>query len=140
MNKNLTTTLLLVILGITDAYLLSHPNLIGRIGILVYRHDYLKTFPRALATVFLVLGICLFICEVIRRIKLPRAAIAWYLMFMVLGLALFSYVYVSFSSLTYSMTGKAFIYGAHLLPILMIGIFGRYLISALFKARNQTGI
>ncbi len=140
MNKNLTTTLLLVILGVTDAYLLSHPNLIGRIGILIYRHDYLKTFPRALATVFLVLGICLFICEVIRRVKLPRAAIAWYLMGMVLGMALFSYVYVSFSSLTYSMTGKAFIYGAHLLPILMIGIFGRYLISAIYKARNQTGI
>lgn len=140
MNKNLTTTLLLVILGITDAYLLSHPNLIGRIGILIYRHDYLKTFPRALATVFLVLGVCLFICEVIRRVRLPRAAIAWYLMFMVLGMALFSYVYVSFSSLTYGLTGKAFIYGAHLLPILMIGIFGRYLISAIYKARNQTGI
>ncbi len=140
MTKNLTTTLLLVVLGITDAYLLSHPNLIGRIGILVYRHDYLKTFPRALATVFLVLGVCLFLCEVIRRVKLPRAAVPWYLMLIVLGLALFSYVYVSFSSLTYSMTGKEFIYGAHLLPILMIGIFGRYLISALFKARNQSGI
>lgn len=140
MNKNLTTTLLLVILGVTDAYLLSHPNLIGRIGILIYRHDYLKTFPRALATVFLVLGICLFICEVIRRIRLPRAATAWYLMLMVLGMALFSYVYVSFASLTYSMTGKAFIYGAHLLPILMIGIFGRYLIFAIHKARNQTEV
>ncbi len=140
MNKNLTTTLLLVILGITDAYLLSHPNLIGRIGILIYRHDYLKTFPRALATVFLVLGSCLFICEVIRRVRLPRAAIAWYLMLMVLGMALFSYVYVSFASLTYGMTGKAFIYGAHLLPILMIGIFGRYLISAIYQSRNQTEI
>ncbi|WP_373514316.1 hypothetical protein [Persicitalea sp.] len=140
MSKNLTTTLLLVILGITDAYLLSHPNLIGRIGILIYRHDYLKTFPRALATVFLVLGVCLFISEVIRRSKRPQAAIAWYLMCMVLGMALFSYVYVSFSSLTYSMTGKAFIYGAHLLPILMIGIFGRYLISAIYQARNQTGL
>lgn len=138
MNKNLTTTILLAILGVTDAYLLSHPNLIGRIGILIYRHDYLKTFPRALATVFLVLGVCLFICEVIRRIKLPRASIAWYLMLMVLGWALFAYVYFSFSSLTYSMTGKAFIYGAHLLPILMIGIFGRYLIFAIYNARNQT--
>jgi len=140
MNKNLTTTILLVILGVTDAYLLSHPNLIGRVGILIYRHDYLKTFPRALATVFLVLGICLFICEVIRRVRLPPAAIGWYLMGMVLALALFSYVFVSFSSLAYSMTGKAFIYGAHLLPILMTGIFGRYLISAIYKARKQPEI
>ena len=140
MNKNLTTTLLLVILGVSDAYLLSHPNFIGRIGILIYRHDYLKTFPRALATVFLVLGVCLFICEVIRRVRLPRSAVAWYLMGMVLGMALFSYVYVSFSSPTYGMTGKAFIYGAHLLPILITGIFGRYLITAIYQSRNQTGI
>jgi hypothetical protein len=50
MNKSLTSLLLLVVLGITDAYLLSHPNLIGKLGIFIYKHDYLKTFPRALAT------------------------------------------------------------------------------------------
>jgi hypothetical protein len=140
MPKNLTTTSLLIILGITDAYLLSHPNLIGRIGIFIYKHDYLKTFPRALATVFLVLGISLFLCEVIRRAVPARAALGWYLMLLVLGMALFSYVYVSFSSFSYGLTGKAFIYGAHLLPVLMVGLFGRYLIMAIFKARNQTGL
>ena len=139
MPRNLTTTALLVILGITDAYLLSHSNLIGRIGIFIYRHDYLKTFPRALATVFLVLGVSLFVCEVIRRAVSPRAALGGYLMLLVLGMALFAYVYVSFSSFSYGLTGKAFIYGAHLLPVLMIGLFGRYLIMSIFQARNQTG-
>lgn len=139
MSKNLTTTSLLVILGITDAYLLSHSNIIGRIGIFIYRHDYLKTFPRALATVFLVLGVSLFVCEVIRRAVSPRAAVGWYLMLLVLGMALFAYVYVTFSSFSYGLTGKAFIYGAHLLPVLMIGLFGRYLIMAIFQAKNQPG-
>ena len=139
MPRNLTTTALLVILGITDAYLLSHSNLIGRIGIFIYRHDYLKTFPRALATVFLVLGVSLFVCEVIRRAVSPRAALGGYLMLLVLGMALFAYVYVSFSSFSYGLTGKAFIYGAHLLRVLMIGLFGRYLIMSIFQARNQTG-
>ncbi|GAB2770987.1 hypothetical protein GCM10027275_12130 [Rhabdobacter roseus] len=137
LKKNLTTTLLLVILGVTDAYLLSHPNLIGRIGVLIYQHDYLKTFPRALATVFLVVGTSLAICEVIRWQARPRVAVGWYLMLFVLGLSLFAYVYVTFSSFTYRLTGKAFIYGAHLLPILLIGLFGRYLIMAIFEARKQ---
>ncbi|MPR36358.1 hypothetical protein [Salmonirosea aquatica] len=138
MSRNLTTTSLLVILGITDAFLLSHPNLIGRIGIFIFKHDYIKTFPRALATVFLVLGISLFLCEVIRRGTSPRAALGWYLMLLVLGMALFAHVYVTFSSFSYGLTGKAFIYGAHLLPVLMTGLFGRYLITALFQAKKQT--
>ncbi len=136
LNKNLTSTLLLAILGFTDAYLLANPNLVGRLGILIYKHSYLKTFPRALATVFLVLGVCLAICEIVRRVRTPRAALAWYLMFLVLGLALFAYVYVSFTSFSYGLTGKAFIYGAHLLPVLMIAIFGRYLVWSLNAARK----
>jgi hypothetical protein len=140
MNRNITTTLLLVILSITDAYLLAHPNLIGRIGVFIYKHDYIKTFPRALATVFLVVGVCLLACEIVRRLTTPKAAAGWYLMFMVLGIALFAYVYVSFSSFSYKLTGKGFIYGAHLLPVLLIGLFGRYLIMALFQSRNHPGL
>ncbi|TDB66928.1 hypothetical protein [Arundinibacter roseus] len=140
MTKNLTTTLLLVALTFTDAYLLAHPNLIGRLGVLIYKHDYLKTFPRALATVCLVVGVSLALCEIVRRVTTPKASVGWYLMFMVLGMSLFAYVYVTFSSVTYSMTGKAFIYGAHLLPVILIGVFGRYLIMAIYQARRQTGL
>lgn len=140
MNKHLTTTLLLVVLSVTDAYLLAHPNLIGRLGVFIYKHDYIKTFPRALATVFLVVGISLALCEIVRRTTQPRAAAGWYLMFLALGVALFAYVYVSFSSFSYSLTGKSFIYGAHLLPILLIGLFGRYLIRALYQSRNHPGV
>ncbi len=136
MTKNLSSTLLLAVLGVTDAYLLAHPNLVGKLGILIYKHSYLKTFPRALATVFLVLGVSLAACEIVRRVRTPRAALGWYLMFLVLGLALFAYVYVSFTSFSYGLTGKAFIFGAHLLPVLMIAIFGRYLVWSLTTARK----
>jgi len=138
MNKNLTSPILLVVLGITDAYLLSHPNLIGKLGILIYKHDYLKTFPRALATVGVVLGLSLLICEVIKRTTKKSTSIRLFLLLMAIGLGLFIYVYTSFSSLSYSMTGKAFIYGAHLLPVLLLGIFGRYFIMSVTQPRNQT--
>ncbi|GAB3164302.1 hypothetical protein [Telluribacter humicola] len=140
MKKNLTSTLLLLILSVTDAYMLAHPNLIGRLGILFYKHDYLKTFPRALATVGLVVGISLLICEVVRIKTAPRLAAWWYLMLMVLGMALFAHVYVTFSSFSYSLTGKSFIYGAHLLPIILIGLFTKYFITALFEARKNPGV
>ncbi len=136
MNKNLSTSLLVVILAVTDAYLLSHPNLIGRIGVFIYKHDYIKTFPRALVTVVLVLGISLLLCELIRRTTVPKIALRWYLALLGLGIALFSYVYLTFSSFSYGLTGKAFIYGAHLLPIILIGLFGRYLVKAFYQARN----
>ncbi|WP_247236457.1 hypothetical protein [Telluribacter sp. SYSU D00476] len=140
MKRNLTSTLLLVVLSVTDAYMLAHPNLIGRLGILFYKHDYLKTFPRALATVGLVVGISLLICEIIRIKTPPRIAPWWYLMLMVLGMALFAHVYVTFSSFTYRLTGKSFIYGAHLLPIILIGLFTKYFITALFEARKTPGV
>jgi hypothetical protein len=136
MIKNLTTTLLLVVLAVTDAYLLSHPNLIGRIGVFIYKHDYIKTFPRALVTVLLVIGVSLFLCEVVRRATSPRTALSWYSVLMVLGMALFVYVYLTFSSFSYGLTGKGFIYGAHLLPIILIGLFGRYLVMAFNEARK----
>jgi hypothetical protein len=140
MTKNLSTTLLLVILAVTDAYLLSHPNLIGRIGVFIYKHDYIKTFPRALVTVVLVIGVSLFLCEVIRRATPPRTALTWYSLLMVLGIALFAYVYLTFSSFTYGLTGKSFIYGAHLLPVILIGLFGRYLIQAFNQARKNPNL
>lgn len=51
MNKKLSSILLLIVLSITDAYLLAHPNLIGRLGVLIYKHSYIKNFPRAVVTV-----------------------------------------------------------------------------------------
>ncbi|CAG4997440.1 hypothetical protein DYBT9275_01775 [Dyadobacter sp. CECT 9275] len=138
MNKKLSSLVLLAVLSVTDAYLLAHPNLIGKIGIWVYKHDYIKTFPKALLTVLLVVGTSLAICELLRKFVKPRTASWIYLGMAVMGLLWFVYVYLTFSSFAYRITGKAFVYGAHLLPVVLTGLFSRYLIKSwLGSGRNQ---
>lgn len=131
----------MLILSITDAYLLAHPNLIGKLGILVYKHRYIKDFPRALATVLTVVIISLLICEVVFRYAKRNTALIIYAS--LLGFAAFwlVYVYSMFSSFAYRITGKAFIYGAHLLPVILGGMYGRYLIRKMLvpKAMPVTG-
>ena len=132
MNKKLSSLLLLVVLSITDAYLLAHPNLIGRLGVLLYKHVYIRNFPRALLTVFLVVGLSLLTCELLYRFFKNRLISVYYLFFFLVSLSWLAYVYITFSSFSYRITGKAFIYGAHLLPIIITGLFGRYFVKTTF--------
>jgi hypothetical protein len=136
MNKKISSLLLLLLLTITDAYLLSHPNLIGRLGILIYKHSYIKNFPTALMTVFLVVGISLLLCEGVRRYGVVRAQIICFSLLLIVSLAWLAYVYDTFSSFSYRITGKAFIYGAHLLPIILGGLYARYLVKAVASSFN----
>ncbi|NIJ54187.1 hypothetical protein [Dyadobacter arcticus] len=126
MNRKLSSILLLLILSVTDAYLLAHPNLIGRIGVLVYKHSYIKNFPSALLTVALVVSISLLICELAYRFLSKKNALAVYLSLALIALSWFIYVYITFSTFSYRITGKAFIYGAHLLPVILQGMYARY--------------
>lgn len=116
---------LLIILTITDAFLLAHPNLIGRVGILFYNYFYLKTFPRALLTVGITIGVAWGLTELCKRALSARAAVLVLALLLVGAVAILLNVYFKFSSGTYRLTGKAFIYGAHLLPILLISIFAQ---------------
>lgn len=129
MNRKLSSLLALLVLSVTDAYLLAHPNLIGKIGVLVYRHHYIRNFPRALLTVMLVVGVSLAICEVVYRFGGKRTAIVTYLVLTGIAVVWFMYVFITFSSFSYRITGKAFIYGAHLLPVILTGLNLRYLIK-----------
>ncbi|WAC14158.1 hypothetical protein [Dyadobacter pollutisoli] len=133
MNRKISSMLLLLILSVTDAYLLAHPNLIGKIGVLVYKHSYIKNFPRALLTVLLVVGISLLISELVYRFVGKKTALLVYSAFIAVEVGWFMYVYITFSSFTYSITGKAFIYGAHLLPVILLGLYGRYLVKRLLE-------
>jgi len=139
MNMKLSSILLLIALSITDAYLLAHPNLVGKLGILLYKHNYIKTFPRALITVVLVVGISLLISELLYRFVSRKKALISYLILLSVSLFWFIYVYATFSSFSYRITGKAFIYGAHLLPVILIGLFGRYFVKAQFFSRFNPG-
>lgn len=139
MIKNRTSLLLLLLLCITDAYLLSHPNLIGKIGVFLFKHSYIKNFPRALLTVISVTIVALVICEVIQRTLVLRKALVMYAALEIASVGLLVHVYKTFSSFSYSLTGKSFIYGAHLLPIILIGIFSRYLtVNFLQSSKSDT--
>lgn len=137
MNKKISSLLLLLVLSVTDAYLLAHPNLIGRLGVLLYKHSYIRNFPRALLTVLLVVSISLIICELTFRYFKRRKIAIFYLVMSLISIAWLGYVFITFSSFSYRITGKAFIYGAHLLPIIMTGLFGRYFIKAQFGLNNS---
>tara|TARA_R110002124_G_scaffold235756_4_gene401029 strand:+ start:484 stop:918 length:435 start_codon:yes stop_codon:yes gene_type:complete len=129
MNSKLSIIALLVALGITDAYLLSHPNLVGKLGIIFYKHNYIKTFPNALVTVFLCLGVTLLIGELALRFIKRSSARLLFVVFLFVSLAWLGMVHQKFSTFSYSLTGKAFIYGAYLLPIIIFGIFSFYFIK-----------
>jgi len=139
MNKKISSLLLLLVLSVTDAYLLAHPNLVGRLGILLYKHSYIKNFPTALCTVLLVVIASLIISESVYRFVTYRKALVVYMLLLAISIGWFVYVFLTFSSFTYKITGKAFIYGAHLLPIILIGLFGRYLVKTAFGERNHGG-
>ena len=129
MNKKISSLILLLVLAVTNAYLLAHPNLIGKLGILIYKHSYIKTFPRALVTVLLVIAISVLLCEALYRFAGRRVALLSYTALLFVSAGWFWYIYTTFSTLTYRITGKAFIYGAHLLPVILGGLFGRYLVK-----------
>lgn len=137
MNKKVSSLLLLLILSITDAYLLAHPNLIGKLGILIYKHSYIKNFPHALLTVLIVVILSILICELAFRYLKRNTALI--LFASLLGFAVFwlVYVYSLFSSFAFRITGKAFIYGAHLLPVILGGMYGRYLIRKMLEPKSE---
>lgn len=137
MNKKISSLLLLLILSITDAYLLAHPNLIGRIGILIYKHVYIRNFPRALVTVLIVVGISLLVCELVYKFARRRHATIVYLVMMGVAMGWLAYVFITFSTFSYRITGKAFIYGAHLLPIILLGLYGRYFVKEMLSTNKQ---
>ncbi|GGN11490.1 hypothetical protein GCM10010967_54220 [Dyadobacter beijingensis] len=139
MNRKWSSLLLLLVLSVTDAYLLAHPNLIGKIGVLVYKHHYIRNFPRALLTVAIVVGISLAINEVVYRLTQKKTAIFTYLALTAVSVAWFMYVFVAFSSFSYRITGKAFIYGAHLLPVILAGLNLRYLFKRILVQEPLNG-
>ncbi len=129
MKSNLSFYLILAVLVLADAWLLAHPNLLGKLGVLMYNYDMIKTFPRALATVgittLIAVGITLFLQN-----KNKQTAL------LVLGLLTLSAAgllintYFKFSSGTYALTGAGFKTGALLMPIILLLVFGNGLYEA----------
>lgn len=124
---------LLAIAGGIDAWLLAHPNLMGKLGIWMYKYDMLKTVPRAFGTVFAVLIVCLFIGYLAKKKLSKIVGMAIVGVFLAASLWVLIDTYFKFSEGTYAMTGAGFKTGALLLPVLMAIVFGKTLGEILQK-------
>lgn len=113
---------------VLDAVLIRSPNLIGKIGLWFYKYHYLRTFPKALLTVALVIGISAIIAEIVRYvvkkelIKRITGKVILFLLALV-SLVLLAKVVMDFSGGTYSHTGIRFKSGAYLLPAILAVVF-----------------
>jgi hypothetical protein len=123
MSKN-QQIILLVILGITDAYMISHPNLIGKLGVWMYKYEMIKTFPKALITVLSSLAFCYFIANFLENRKGKSWAKYGLIFGLIICLLVLADIFFKFSAGSYAHTGKTFIFGMHLLPIMLCYIFG----------------
>ncbi|GAA4406357.1 hypothetical protein GCM10023187_25720 [Nibrella viscosa] len=123
-------SIFLLVLVVLDGWLLAHPNLIGRAGVFVYKYDYLKTFPSALATVAAVVGLALLLSWGARRLARP-AALTLSALLLVLGVLWLIQSIGQFTSGIYRLTGAGFKAGAILLPGLTVLVFAAGLFEAL---------
>jgi hypothetical protein len=136
--KKIIWWILLALLTIADAYLIAKPNLLGKLGFIIYKYHYLRTFPRALVTVSIVVATVLVLIEVLvwlfNKQILSRKAIVSVLIFLLL---IFSFALIKtaldFQSWAFSHTGHKLKYGAYLLPIILILIVGTGLLQVLVQ-------
>jgi hypothetical protein len=134
MKSRINFYLFLTVLIVLDAVLIRSPNLIGKLGLWFYKYHYLRTFPKALLTVTLVVGISALIAETIRfvvRKELIKRLAGQVILFLltVLAIAFMAKVIMDFSSGSYSHTGIRFKSGAYLLPGIIIVVFVYCLIT-----------
>lgn len=128
MKTKLNFYLFIAALTILDAVLIRSPNLLGKIGLLIYKYHYLRTFPKALLTVSIVIGVSVCISEVIHfavRKTVLKRAVATILMVLlsVASLVLLVKTGLDFSKGMYSHTGLRFRCGAYLLPAILMVVF-----------------
>lgn len=128
MRLRITFYLFVIALALLDAVLIRSPNLLGKIGLLIYNYHYLRTFPKALLTVSIVVGFAVVVSELIqtgvRRAWLKRGSgILLLLVFLMLAIALLVKTGMDFSSGVYSQTGIRFRLGACLLPAILMVVF-----------------
>ena len=129
MKKRLTFYLVIAALVVIDSILLRSPSLLGKIGLIIYKYHYLRTFPKTLLTVSIVVLIVSGVTELIRllvkleMLKKMTGAILLSLLLLAM-IAILVKTAIDFSAWTYSHTGMRFRYGAYLLPCILMVILG----------------
>ncbi|UHG91950.1 hypothetical protein [Spirosoma oryzicola] len=128
--------ILLLVLVVVDGWLLSHPNLIGQAGVFFFEYDYIATFPKALGTVAIVVGVTLLVSWGVRRLS---QAVALGILVALLAASAY-YLFQSFTQYNtgvYKLTGAGFRAGAILLPGLLVLVFGKGVWDAVTNKRSQ---
>ncbi len=128
--------ILLLVLVVVDGWLLSHPNLIGQAGVFFFGYDYIATFPKALGTVAVVVGVTLLVSWGVRRLS---QAVALGILVALLAASAY-YLFQSFTQYNtgvYKLTGAGFRAGAILLPGLLVLVFGKGVWDAVTNKRSQ---
>ncbi len=120
--------IVIALLSIIDSLLLAKPNLLGKVGLLIFKYNYLRTFPRALLTVSIVVATAMVFGELIiylERKKGLSKTIGGILLFVLVVACsgLLAKLFMDFSKGAYSHTGIYFKYGVFLLPIILIVVF-----------------
>jgi hypothetical protein len=120
--------IIIALLSVIDALLLAKPNFLGKIGLWLFKYSYLRTFPRAMLTVAIVVGATVLISELIvfisKRKWIKRGVgLVLLLIFVLASLGLFAKVIHDFSRGIYSHTGVYFRYGVFLLPSILAIVF-----------------
>lgn len=130
MKARINYYLFLTALVVLDAVLLRSPNLLGKIGLIIYRYHYLRTFPKALLTVALVVGVASILAEVIRFtvrndvMKQTMGKVILFL-FIVASAVILIKTAMDFTTWSYSHTGLRFRLGAYLLPAILVLVYTR---------------
>jgi hypothetical protein len=134
MIRKVTFYWVLLTLVLIDSWLLSKPNILGKIGLLIYKYHYLRSFPRTLLTVWMVVSISVLIVLLIQYLT-RQGKISKVIGITTVGacavgsLLVLGQVYVDFTSWSYSHTGLKFRYGAYLLPAILVFVFVNGLIA-----------
>ena len=129
--------ILLPFLAVLDAFLISRPNMLGKLGLWIFKYGLLKNFPNALLTVVSTLAICFILAFIVRKVVAEKMKRNVLLALAGLSLLLFAAMILKFNSGSYAHTGLSFRIGMMLLPLLMSSVFISYLLPTIDRSEES---
>ena len=129
---------LIIVLTMLDAFLISNPNLLGKLGFIIYKYSYLRTFPMALLTVSIVVGVIILITEGLaliagRQISI-RSMMGVFIVIIALLIGVLVKTELDFQNWSYNHTGHKLRYGVFLLPVILILV----ILQGYSRVRNKS--
>jgi len=135
----------IVVLAVLDAMLIANPNLLGKLGFIIYKYSYLRTFPKALLTISMVVSAIVLVTEMLvflsRRRTLRKKIIGLLVIIILVLVGVLVKTEVDFQSWSYGHTGFKLRYGAYLLPVILILVVIQGCVRVIqYKSESTEGI